>query len=132
MDVSAASGLGRGAPVLFLGIGPSEVVLVVLVFLVFFGVDRIPDIARRLGKLRAQFDSARREIQRELKTEEQRAQEEADAFERVRERQVRASLPEVQELDRLRGAAEALGIDTAGRSAEELRQAIRDATGGAT
>lgn len=114
--------------VLFLGIGPSEVVLVVLVFLVFFGVDRIPDVAKRLGKMRAQFDSARREIQRELKTEEQRAQDEADAFERERERHVRASLPEVQEHERLRSAAEALGLETAGRSAAELRAAIQEAT----
>lgn len=117
--------------VLFLGIGPSELVLIVLVFLMFFGVDRIPDLARRVGKMRAQFDSARRDIQRELKTEEQRAEEEAAAFERVRERHVRASLPETQEHERLRSAAEALGIDATGRSADELRAAIRDATGNA-
>lgn len=135
MDVTAVTtaidvpGVAARLPLLFLGIGPTEVVLIVLVFLMFFGVDRIPDIARRIGKMRAQFDNARREVARELKTEEQRADEEAVAFERMRERQIRSTLPEVQEHERLRGAAEALGLETAGKTAEDLRAAIRDATG---
>lgn len=115
--------------ILLLGVGPTELVLIVLVFLVFFGVDRIPDIMKRLGRLRAQFDSARREVERELKTEEQRQHEEMAAFEAVRERQVRASLPEAQEREKLRNAAEALGLDADGKTADELREAIRDATG---
>lgn len=116
---------------LLFGVGATEMFLIALVFLVLFGVDRIPEIARTIGRLHGRFDAMRREVQREMRSEEERADDERRAFERSRERHVRASLPEVQEEQRLRAAAEALGIDTAGMDAAALRSAIRDAAGNA-
>ncbi len=53
--------------VLFLGdIGGSEVVLIMVAILVFFGADKIPELARGLGKGIREFKDASTEIRREF------------------------------------------------------------------
>ena len=53
--------------VLFLGdIGGSEVILIMVVILVFFGANKIPELARGLGKGIREFKDASTEIRREF------------------------------------------------------------------
>jgi|SRR6476661_3699808 len=53
--------------VLFLGdIGGSELMLIMVVILVFFGANKIPELARGLGKGIREFKDASREIRSEL------------------------------------------------------------------
>ncbi|MFN0203020.1 MAG: twin-arginine translocase TatA/TatE family subunit [Bacteroidia bacterium] len=55
---------------LFLGnLGPTEVILILVVILVFFGAKRIPELARGLGKGIREFKDASREIQNEIESE---------------------------------------------------------------
>ena len=53
--------------ILFLGdIGTSEAVLIVVVILVFFGANKIPELARGLGKGIREFKDASTEIRKEF------------------------------------------------------------------
>ncbi|WP_082116143.1 Sec-independent protein translocase subunit TatA/TatB [Hymenobacter terrenus] len=48
------------------GVGGSEVVLIMVVILIFFGADKIPELARGLGKGIREFKDASTEIRREF------------------------------------------------------------------
>ena len=50
----------------FLFISGPEILLVLLVIVMFFGTDRIPDIARGLGKGIRQIKDATNDIKREI------------------------------------------------------------------
>ena len=61
---------------LFLDIGGGELVVILLVIVMFFGADKIPEMARGLGKGMRQFKDATGSIQREIEksiTESERA-----------------------------------------------------------
>lgn len=51
---------------LFLNLGGSEIFLIVLVALMFFGADKIPEIARGLGKGMREIKDAANGIQNEI------------------------------------------------------------------
>lgn len=85
-------GVTAGAQVLaFLGLGTGEVILVLLLILVLFGADRVPDLARALGRAQARFNAAKSEVVETLEIERAGMTREQLAFERAREQQVRAA-----------------------------------------
>jgi sec-independent protein translocase protein TatA len=83
------------------GLEPVMILVVVVVFLLF-GSKKIPDLARSFGKARGEF---------------KKGQEETDA-----------ELKKPSEREKLEQAAESFGIDTEGKSDDELRDAIKKAT----
>jgi sec-independent protein translocase protein TatA len=52
--------------VLFLNLGGGEVALVVLLIIMFFGTDKLPEVARAIGKGMKDMKNATAEIQREI------------------------------------------------------------------
>ena len=61
---------------LFLGdIGGSELILIMVVILVFFGANKIPELARGLGKGIKEFKDASTEIRKEFETAGQSPQQ---------------------------------------------------------
>lgn len=52
--------------VYFLNLGSGEIVLVVLFILMFFGADKLPEMARAIGKGMKDMKNATAEIQREI------------------------------------------------------------------
>ena len=54
-------------PLLFLNLGTSELILIIAVFLLFFGAKSIPSLARGLGKGIREFKDAANGIQDEIK-----------------------------------------------------------------
>ena len=61
--------------ILFLGdIGGSELMLIMVVILIFFGANKIPELARGLGKGIREFNDASTEIRREFEQSGQPAQ----------------------------------------------------------
>jgi len=52
--------------VLFLNLGSGEIFLVVMCILMFFGADKLPEMARALGKGMREMKNATAEIQREI------------------------------------------------------------------
>jgi sec-independent protein translocase protein TatA len=112
-----------------LNLGPSEVLLVLVLLVLLFGVDRVPQLARSLGRFKGEMERARRQFERAVEDEEARALREQLEFERQREAQMRAQVQpaldaEVEEARAVREAATALGLPTEGKSVDELRAAI--------
>lgn len=97
----------------FLNLGATELVLIAVVFLLFFGVDKLPAAGRAIGKLQGQWARARRDIEREIRSEEERELDKLREFERRRELQMRQNSPDFLEEMRLRDAARSLGLDDA-------------------
>lgn len=63
-------------PLLFLGdIGGSEMLLIMVAILVFFGANKIPELARGLGKGIREFKDASREIRSEFENAGQQPQQ---------------------------------------------------------
>ncbi len=48
------------------GLGASEIGIIILVIVVFFGASKIPDLARSLGRAKGEFEKAKRDVEREL------------------------------------------------------------------
>lgn len=123
----------------FLNLGASEVLLVLVLLFLLFGAERLPQLARSMGRFRGEMERARVQFERSLEGEEERALQEQLAFEREREAHIRrqqeaatALVPGAdQDEARLRQAAEALGLETEGRTAEELRALIAAKVAGA-
>ena len=79
------------------------IILLVLVVFLLFGSKKIPDLARSIGKARGEFKKGQEELDEELKKKP-------------------------SEREKLEQAAESFGIDTEGKSDDELREAIKKAT----
>lgn len=140
----------------FLNLGASEIVLILLILLILFGADKAPELARSLGKARAELDRARSQFTEALKSEQTRAFETQTAFELERERKIaevaardaadakrakeakdttmghvarEANPAGGEDHARLVRAAEELGLQTQGLTDAELKVAIRAKVG---
>lgn len=69
----------------FLNLGPAEIAILLILFLMLFGVDKVPEVARSLGRARAELQRAQEEVSTALQSEEEREASELLAFERERE-----------------------------------------------
>ncbi len=88
----------------FGGLGGLEwVIIIVLIVVVFFGVRKIPELARSFGKASAEFQKARIEAKREL----QEMKSEGNIGR-----------------EKLEAIADSLGIDYTNKNDDELRTAI--------
>jgi sec-independent protein translocase protein TatA len=89
----------------FAGLGGWEWVIVIgLIVVVFFGVRKIPELAKSFGKASAEFQKARIQAKREL----QEMKSEGSSIGR----------------EKLETIADSLGIDYTNKNDEELRTAI--------
>jgi sec-independent protein translocase protein TatA len=50
-------------------LGTTEIILIALVFVVFFGAKKIPELAQGLGKGIREFRKAAREVQEDVETD---------------------------------------------------------------
>jgi sec-independent protein translocase protein TatA len=89
----------------FAGLGGLEWVIIIgLIIVVFFGVRKIPELARSFGKASAEFHKARIEAKREL--------------------QEMKSEGNIAGREKLEAIADSLSIDYANKNDDELRTAI--------
>jgi len=82
-------------------------VLIVIVALLF-GANKIPEIARAIGRAMGEFQKGKMEIEREIE-------------------KAKAEMDKTPERLKLEAAAKALGIDPTGKSDEQLREEIKKA-----
>ncbi|MBX7202595.1 MAG: twin-arginine translocase TatA/TatE family subunit [Bacteroidia bacterium] len=68
----------NAAVLLFFDIGGGELFVIMLFVLIFFGADKIPDLARGLGKGIREFKDASNGIRRELEKETKQIKESVD------------------------------------------------------
>lgn len=53
---------------LLFGLGTSEIILIVLLFLLLFGAKRIPELMKNMGKGVKSFKEGMKEVQKEINT----------------------------------------------------------------
>jgi len=88
----------------FAGLGGMEWIIIVgLIVVVFFGVKKIPELARSFGKATAEFEKARIEAKRELQQMKSEGRVGREKLESI---------------------ADSLGIDYTNKNDDELRSAI--------
>ena len=61
---------------LIFGLGTGEIILIVLVFLLFFGAKRIPDLMKSMGKGVKNFKEGMKEVEKEINTPDEPAEKE--------------------------------------------------------
>jgi sec-independent protein translocase protein TatA len=94
-------------------LGMPEIVIILLVVVVFlFGAKKIPELARSMGRAKAEFDMGQREARRELMETEK-----SDT----------TSGAQKQEGSKVVKAAKELGIETEGKTEDELKEEIAKA-----
>lgn len=85
------------------GLGATELVLIVLIIVVFFGAAKIPQLARSLGKAKGEFEKGAREGRDEAL-------------------KAGGKSPEDEKVIR---AARELGIPTEGRAVDDIRRDLK-------
>ena len=90
------------------GFGPSEMIIIAFIVMLLFGAKKLPELARSLGKSKGEFEKGKQEQDSESKVKS--------------ESKVESVMKSREELEK---AAKALGIDSAGKSDSELRDAIK-------
>jgi sec-independent protein translocase protein TatA len=90
-----------------MAIGPTEMILIVLAVLILFGANKIPELARSLGKATGEFKKAKIETENELKNTETSLKEKP------------------AENTKIKQMAKDLGIATEGKSDEQLLDEIQ-------
>jgi sec-independent protein translocase protein TatA len=85
-------------------IGVEWIFIIIIIVVLFFGVKKIPELAKSFGKATAEFEKAKLEAKRELE-------------------KYKNENPNVGR-EKLESIAETLGIDYTNKNDEELKQAI--------
>lgn len=88
-----------------MALGTTELILIGLVVLLFFGAAKIPDLARALGRAKGEFEKGARE-----------SRQQTDAIGRT---------VEDAEQERVLKAARELGIPTEGRALADVKADVR-------
>jgi sec-independent protein translocase protein TatA len=94
-----------------MAIGIEWIIIIVVIVLLFFGVKKIPQLARSFGKASAEFQKSKIEANREL----QQLKNQTDVSNIDREK--------------LESIADTLGIDYSNKNDEELRNTINREVG---
>ena len=88
------------------GAGGFEWILIIVIIVVlFFGVKKIPQLARSFGKASSEYEKAKIEAKRELQ-------------------QIKNQEPSKMDREKLETIAETLGINYANKNSDDLRTAI--------
>ena len=86
--------------------GMEWIIILVVVVVLLFGAKKLPDLARSIGRARGEFERGKIDIDKELAQEKSAVAEPVD------------------ELQKLIKAARELGIDTVGKTKEQLKAEI--------
>jgi sec-independent protein translocase protein TatA len=96
------------------GIGPNELMAILIIAFLLFGASKLPELARSLGKSMGEFKKAQREAELELRRFEQE----------LKEGKIESA---AEKREKLESIAKTLGIETEGKSDEELLEEINKA-----
>ena len=95
--------------------GMEWIIVIIVIVLLLFGAKKIPELARSMGRARAEFSRGQAMVKKEIREAERQDREE----ELRKKREAAGADPELDK------AAKALGIDPAGKTDEELKVLIK-------
>ncbi len=96
-------------------IGPNELLLILLIAVLLFGANKLPELARSIGKASGEFKKAQREAEMELREFEENL------------REGKYDNKEEEKRKKLEDMAKSLNIDPEGKSDDELLEEIKKA-----
>ena len=97
-------------------LGMTEILIIVFVVIILlFGAKKLPELARSIGRAKGEFERGKMDIEREIKDEKAKDAKKEDGKQTKKE-----------EKDIIKAAKE-LGIETEGKSEEELKKEIANA-----
>ena len=105
--------------------GTGELLFVIFLVFVLFGAKKIPELMRSLGRAQGEYQKARSDFEKEVKATETRTSGKSGASAGL------VFSPYADE-DKARAKATELGLDTDGKTLEELNEAIANKVGGPT
>ena len=94
---------------MFGGLGPLEIIVLLVIFFVLFGAERLPKMANALGRSKGEFQKGLEQSSNAMKLEETKADLEADG-----------RTPS----QALAARAKAVGIDPAGMDVKEVEKKV--------
>lgn len=108
--------------VLFFGMpgGGELIVIGILVIVLLFGASKVPQLARSFGQAMGEFKKAKREAELDLKKFEETALGEEETVSRTKPK----AKAKTEDLN-IREVAEYLGIETEGKTDEELKEEVK-------
>lgn len=86
-------------------VGPWELLVILLIFLLLFGSRKLPELAKSVGEAQSEYEAGRKEKSAVRESESKEVSEEAALIE----------------------AAKKLGIETEGKSTEEIAKEVLEA-----
>ncbi|MDD2778465.1 MAG: twin-arginine translocase TatA/TatE family subunit [Methanocellales archaeon] len=89
-------------------IGSQELLLIFVLILLLFGANKLPELASSMGKALGEFKKAQREVEYELSFE------------------YKKKAADKEKLGRIQSMVKELGIDTEGKTEDELLEAIQE------
>ena len=93
-----------------MAIGAQEILLILVIIIIFFGANKIPELARSLGKATGEFKKAKQESELEMKD---------------LEKSLKENKSPTDNSSRIKTMAKDLGIATEGKSDEQLLDEIQ-------
>jgi len=93
-----------------MAIGTQEILLILVIIIIFFGANKIPELARSLGKATGEFKKAKQESELEMKDFE---------------KSIKESKSLADKSSKIRMMAKDLGIAIEGKSDEQLLDEIQ-------
>lgn len=93
-----------------MAIGPQEILFIFVIVILIFGASKIPELARSLGKATGEFKKGKQEAEIEIKDIE---------------RSIKEGKPSEDRATKLKKMAKDLGIQTEGKTDEQLLDEIQ-------
>ena len=104
------------------GIGPMEIGIIVLIIILLFGAAKVPQLARSFGQAMGEFKKAKREAELDYKKFEESV---AGSEEGVPRAKAKVEAKTKGEDVNIKEVAAYMGIDTEGKTEEELKEEVQ-------
>ncbi|KAF5412811.1 MAG: Sec-independent protein translocase protein TatAt [Candidatus Methanophagaceae archaeon] len=100
------------------GIGPLEIGIIILIIILLFGATKVPQLARSFGQAMGEFKKAKKEAELNYKKFEESVT--------VDEEEIPEAKAKTKgEVVNIKEVAAYMGIDTAGKTEEELKEEVQ-------
>ncbi len=103
------------------GLGTPEIVFIIFIVFLLFGAKKIPELMRSLGRAQGEFNKAKQEFEREVKTTEAKAEDKGAS-----DASSAADTSAPADLEQAQARAKELGIETEGKDLDTLKREIAD------
>ncbi len=116
-------------------VGTEWIFIVLVVVILLFGSNRVPEVARSIGKALGEFHKGKAELEREIKAANDLAETEVKSASDIVNPSstsststppIKVDSPVKSEEDKIKKIAQDLGLNSEGKSEDEIKKEIKD------